>query len=154
MLAAFIHNSQTKHGGQEADITKAYRSGNIALCWISGGVVARVIMLWVVLVAGCSDPQPVNPCVDEYPKIALHVVGGPAGRVANIEPVDWLEDGVYRITVESGGDIMVKPGDLPLPPIGSVLEVRIYSRTPNSEPLAGCYCQVATNICVAEYSYP
>ena len=154
LLAAFINNSQTEHGGWEADITKAYRSGKISLCWISGGVVVRVIALCLGLMAGCSVPQPVDPCVDEYPKIAPHVVGGPAGRIANIEPVDWLKDGVYRIIVESGGDIMVKPGDLPLPPIGAVLEVRIYSQTPNSEPLAGCYCQVGTNICVAEYSYP
>ena len=95
-----------------------------------------------------------NPCVDEYPKIAPHVVGGPAGRVADIKPVEWFEDGVYRITVNSGGDIMVEPGDLPLPPIGAELEVRICSRTPNSEPLAGCYCQVGTQLCVEEYSYP
>ena len=82
------------------------------------------------------------------------MVGGPAGRVARVEPVEWLEDGVYRITVESGGNIVVKPNGLPLPPVGKELEVRIFSETANSEPLAACYCRVGTEVCVEEYSYP
>lgn len=115
---------------------------------------ARLALLCLAVLAGCSEPAPVNPCIDTYPAIAGHVVGGPAGRVAGVQAVDWLEEGVYRITVESGGDIMVKPDGLPLPQIGADLEVRIFSETANSEPLAGCYCQIGTNVCVEEYSYP
>lgn len=114
----------------------------------------RTALLCLVLMAGCSDSGPANPCVDTYPSISGHMVGGPAGRVADVQSVEWLEDGVYRITVGSGGDIMVKPSGLSLPPVGAELEVRIYSESANSDPLAGCYCQVGTNVCVEEYSYP
>lgn len=103
--------------------------------------------------ASCSEP-PLNPCIDRYPRMAGDVVTGYGGRVARIEPVAWLEDGVYRITVESGGDIMIKPGDLPLPEIGAELEARIFSESRNADPFAGCYCQVGTDICVEEYGFP
>jgi len=94
-----------------------------------------------------------NPCVGEYPTIANEILVSPGGRVARIEQVDWFEDGVYRITVESGGIIMTKPDGLRIPPVGAELEFRIYSESKSAQPFAGCYCQVGTDICVEEYSY-
>lgn len=44
-----------------------------------------------------------NPCVEQYPAAAGEVLTSPGGRVARIEPVAWFEDGVYRITLETGG---------------------------------------------------
>ncbi|MGB5202516.1 MAG: hypothetical protein WBN68_07775 [Sedimenticolaceae bacterium] len=68
--------------------------------------------------------------------------------------MQWFEDGVYRITVDSGGVIMTKPDGLPMPPVGAGLELRIYSEEKGNQPLAGCYCQKGTTICVEEYRYP
>ena len=109
--------------------------------------------LLTTTMASCSEPE-ISPCVNEYPSIAGDILTSYGGRVARIEPVEWLEDGVYRIVVESGGEIMTKPGNLPMPPIGAELELRIFSDTRNSEPFAGCYCQAGTSICVEEYAYP
>ena len=112
------------------------------------------LLLWpVIVLGGCGQSPQENPCVDTYPSIAPDVVTGPAGRISSIEPVQWLEDGVFRITVESGGDILVRPDGLPLPPIGAELEVRIFSASRNADPVAGCYCQVGTDLCVEEYAY-
>ena len=79
---------------------------------------------------------------------------GAGGKVARIDPVEWFEDGVYQITVESGGVIMTRPGEFPMPPIGAELELRVYSKTKQDLPMAGCYCVVGTDLCVEEYSYP
>lgn len=76
------------------------------------------------------------------------------GRVARIEPVEWFEDGVYRVTVESGGVIMTRPGTRPMPPVGADLEHRIFSKNGQALPFAGCYCQTGTDICIEEYTYP
>lgn len=96
-----------------------------------------------------------NPCVDKYPEIAGEVLTSPAGKVKKIEPIEaWFEDGVYQITVESGGVIMVKPEGLPLPPIGSRLEMRVFSKSKTDMPMAGCYCLIGTDACLEEYTYP
>lgn len=95
----------------------------------------------------------VNPCIDVYPSMAGEILRSNGGRVEAIAPVEWLEEGVYRVTVESGGQFMTRPGKLPMPRIGSSLEYRIFSRDANSAPLAACYCQTGTDICVEEYAY-
>ncbi len=95
-----------------------------------------------------------NPCTGAYQDTAGEILTSPGGRVARIEPVEWFEDGVYRITVKSGGVIMTRPDGLPMPPVGADLELRVYSKSKSALPFAGCYCQVGTNVCVEEYSYP
>jgi hypothetical protein len=95
-----------------------------------------------------------NPCVDLYPSQAGKILNSDGGRVAAIDPVEWLEQGVYRVTVKSGGQFMIRPGKKqPIPQVGSNLEYRIFSRDANSAPLAACYCQRGTAICVEEYAY-
>jgi len=112
---------------------------------------------WPAAFLGSCIPffaQAGNPCLDDYPQRAGDVVVANGGRVAKIEPVEWLEDGVFRITTASGGTIMSRPLGLPMPPIGARLELRIYSVDKDAVPFGGCYCQVGTNLCVEEYSYP
>jgi hypothetical protein len=94
-----------------------------------------------------------NPCIDSYPAISGQILRSNGGRVARLEPVKWFEDGVYRVTVESGGDFMTRPGGLPLPEVGSELQYRIFSKDANSEPIAACYCVEGTDLCVEEYSF-
>ena len=94
-----------------------------------------------------------NPCIDLYPSMAGEMLRSNGGRVAAVDAVAWLEEGVYRVTVESGGQFMIRPGSLPIPQVGSDLEYRIFSRSSNSAPLAACYCQTGTEICVEEYAF-
>jgi len=94
-----------------------------------------------------------NPCVDLYPSQAGKVLKSDGGRVAAINPVEWLEQGVYRVTVESGGQFMIRHGkQQQIPQVGSNLEYRIFSRDANSTPLAACYCQRGTDVCVKDYA--
>lgn len=95
-----------------------------------------------------------NPCVEQYPAAAGEVLTSPGGRVARIEPVAWFEDGVYRITLETGGVIMIRPQGLPMPSVGAELELRVFSKDRHQIPFAGCYCQPGTEVCVEEYTYP
>ena len=111
------------------------------------GTVVGVLFIFPPIAVG-------GPCIDDHPKKAGELLTSPGGRVARIDPVEWFEDGVYRITVDSGGVIMTRPGDLPIPPVGAVLEFRAFSEGKNALPFAGCYCQVGTDVCVEEYTYP
>lgn len=116
----------------------------------------RLNSLWTValpLILAASPVLGSNPCINEYPNAAGEILTSYGGRVFRIEPVEWFEDGVYRITVESGGVIMTKPGTLPMPQIGAELELRVFSKNRNLGPFASCYCQVESNICVEEYTY-
>ncbi len=109
----------------------------------------------LLLLGGCDqEPKAANPCLDDYPARAKDVLIGNSGRVAKIKPAEWMGDGVLQIQLESGDIIITKPGELPLPPVGAELEIRIYSDSREGEPFAGCYCQKGTDICVKEYTYP
>ena len=114
----------------------------------------RSLVCFLFALSGCSKTQLQNPCIEEYPRTASEVLISPAGTVKSIEKIEWFEDGVYRIIVASGGEIFVKPDGLPLPSEGVKLEMRIFSTSENGEPLAGCYCQTGTDLCLEEYSYP
>lgn len=113
----------------------------------------QLVVALCMLATSCSDTR-VNPCIDEYPNKAGEILTSPGGTIERIEPVEWFEDGVYRITVESGGIFMTRPEGLPMPSVGAELEFRVYSKTKESIPFAGCYCQIGTGICVEEYTYP
>ena len=113
---------------------------------------SRLVLL--LLLASPGAVMASNPCLDTYPAMAGEVLTSDGGRVKKIAPVEWFEDGVYQVTVESGGVFMTRLGDLPMPELGSDLEFRIYSKDAASLPMAGCYCRKGTDICVEEYSYP
>lgn len=112
----------------------------------------QIVLL--LLIATASTALDANPCVGEYPKIAGEILTSDGGRIARIEPIEWLEDGVYKITLESGGVIMARPGRLAMPQIGSKLELRVFSKTHETLPFAGCYCQAGTEVCIEEYTFP
>ena len=50
-----------------------------------------------------------NPCLDVHPSKAGWIPGSNGGRVAAIDPVEWLGEGVCRVTVESGRHFMIRP---------------------------------------------
>ncbi|NNJ90825.1 MAG: hypothetical protein HKP55_04035 [Gammaproteobacteria bacterium] len=103
---------------------------------------------------GCSSDDVQNRCISDYPNISHETLSYPSGSVANIEGIEWFEDGVKQITLKSRAVIMVRPLNLPLPAVGSKLELRSFIKNPGDAPFAGCYCQVGTDICLEEYTYP
>ena len=113
---------------------------NLPVTHCSSGSVNRALLSGILLLLAAPQADAGNPCIDLYPSMAGEILRSDGGRVAAIVPVDWFEQGVYRITVESGGQFMVRPGDLSIPQAGSDLEYRIFSRDASSEQLAECYC--------------
>ncbi len=108
----------------------------------------------LLLLGGCDQsPKVANPCLDDYPARAKDVLISDSGRVAEIKPAEWMAEGTLQIRLESGDVIITRPGELPLPPVGAELEIRIYSDSREEMPFAGCYCQKGTDICVEEYTY-
>ncbi len=108
----------------------------------------------LLLLGGCGQsPKTSNPCLDDYPARAKDVLISDSGRVTEIKPTEWMAEGTLQIRLESGDVIITRPGELPLPPIGAELEIRIYSDSREGMPFAGCYCQKGTDICVEEYTY-
>lgn len=114
----------------------------------------RYLTVFVAAFVGGSYAASANPCVSEYPSTATEVAISPWGTVARIEPVEWFEDGVYRIALESGDVIITQTDDRPALPVGATLERRIYMQMNDQQDVAGCYCQTGTDVCVEEYSYP
>lgn len=110
-------------------------------------------LLYTLLLLSMTAVAADNPCIDRYPAMSGQILRSNGGVVARIEPVKWFEDGVFRVTVESGGDFMTRPGELPLPEVGSELQYRIFSKDANAEPLAACYCVKGSDLCVEEYSF-
>ena len=108
----------------------------------------------ILITSGCSSKNIPNPCIDDYPAISKEINNYPSGVVSSISDVEWFEDGVKQITLESRMVIIVRPLDLALPAVGSNLELRSFTRKAGEAPFAGCYCQVGTDICLEEYTYP
>lgn len=107
----------------------------------------------VFFLTGCTGTEIPNPCITDYPALSKEIHNYPSGVVARIEDVEWFEDGVKRITLNSGSIIMVRPLNLPMPSIGSDLELRSFTKIADEAPFAGCYCQSGTEICLEEYTY-
>ena len=114
----------------------------------------KLVAISAIFINGCSIEKVYNPCIDNYPAISNEMHSYPSGVVANIKDVEWFEDGVKQITLDSREIIMIRPLDLPLPAVGSNLELRSFTRKAGEAPFAGCYCQVGTDICLEEYTYP
>ena len=112
------------------------------------------LVLWVcgLLLATPFSLFGANACIDSYPKKAVEVMTDDVGKLVSVVRDELLSSkNVYRFSLESGDTIMVRSiGDV-LPPIGSILQLRVFFAANSSMPFASCYCRSDGKYCVVEY---
>ena len=117
------------------------QSGSLVL-WVCGLLLAMPLSLFAA-----------NACIDSYPQKAVEVMTDDLGVVVSVEKDLWLSNkGVYRITVKSGDKVMVRSDGNDLPPIGSILQLRVFFAANSSMPFASCYCRSDGKYCVIEHT--